>query len=365
MTCRVAMVLPPQEDFSPQAAGAISIVVSRLARLTPDCAVLGRAATEPGFPGIDFRPTAARGSGRAFHKLGVLRRIAALRPGWAEVHQDPRLARLLARLFPRMNVTLVLHNDPLTMRGLRRIAERRATLRLANVVTVSEHLARLYATGLDCRQERLLAIPNPVTPPDRVAPPEIRRREFLFVGRVTRDKGVDLFVEACRRVLPALPGWSARIVGGDRYGPNQAGSRFFHEIVGAAREIGIACTGFVPQAEVMAAMSEAAVMAMPSRMIEGFPLTAIEAMAHGTPLIATRSGGLPDAAGAAALYIPGEDPDALAAAMYRLATDEAARNELVRAGLARATTLTPQRIVAAWERLRTGAASDMATLQTG
>lgn len=359
------MILPSQEDFSPQAAGAISIVVDRLARFTPDCAVLGRAATEPGFPGIEFHSTVNRGAGRTFHRLGVIRRIAALQPGWAEVHQDPRLARLLVRLFPRLHVTLVLHNDPLTMRGLKRVAERKAMLRLANVVTVSAHLARLYATDLGGRPGPLLVIPNPVEAPARIVPTEARHREFLFVGRVTHDKGVDLFVEACRHVLPGLPGWSARVIGGDRYGPNQTGSTFFYKTVAAATKAGIACTGYLPQSKVMAAMSEAAIMAMPSRMIEGFPLTAIEAMAHGTPLIATRSGGLSEAAGKAALYVPGDDPVALAAAMHRLATDEATRSTLVQAGLVRVAKLAPTHIVAAWERLRTAPASDMAELQQG
>lgn len=359
------MVLPPQEDFSPLAAGAIAIVVSRLALSTPRAVVLGRAPTEPGFANIAFLPTAARRAGRIFHKLGVIRRIAALQPAWAEVHQDPRLARLLARLFPATRIALVLHNDPLTMRGLKRIAERQAMLQRADVVTVSPHLAQLYATGFDTLPARLQAIPNPVPPPERVAPLESRRREFLFVGRVTPDKGVDVFLEACRRVLPGLPGWSARIVGGDRYGPNQSGSPFYRQILARAAEVGITCTGYVPQDQVVAAMSEAAIMAMPSRMIEGFPLAAIEALANGVPLIATRSGGLPDAAGEAAVYVPGNDPDALAAAMHRLASDETARRDLVRAGLARAAELAPARIVAAWERFRSATASDMPGVQSG
>ena len=50
-------------------------------------------------------------------------------------------------------------------------------------------------------------------------------------------------------------------------------------------------------AEVLQAMAQAAILAMPSRMIEGFPLTAIEGMACGLALVATRQGGLPRGGG--------------------------------------------------------------------
>ena len=227
-----------------------------------------------------------------------------MRPASVDVHQHPNLALTLARLFPRIKVILVLHNNPLTMHGLISVRQRRAALRrLHRIVTVSDDLRLRYMTGLDSASKSPVTLNNPVDfdrLPARGGP---RRQEFLFVGRITPDKGVDVFVRACAKILPRLPGWSARIIGGERYGLHQQEAQFATDIRREAAQAGVVYTGYVPQAEVLQAMAEAAILAMPSRMIEGFPLTAIEGMACGLALVATRQGGLPEAAGEAALYV--------------------------------------------------------------
>ncbi len=196
------------------------------------------------------------------------------------------------------------------------------------------------------------SLPNPIDLATLPARPRQRRPEFLFVGRVTRDKGADLFVEACAAALPRLPGWTARIIGGERFGTTQPDSPFFNTIRTAATAAGVTCTGYQPQSQVLAAMAAAAIVVMPSRMLEGLPLTAIEAMASGAALIATRSGGLPEAAGPAARYIPTDDAEALAAAMHTLATDIPALTTLAKTGLDRARQFDTPIIAAAWETLR-------------
>ncbi len=83
-------------------------------------------------------------------------------------------------------------------------------------------------------------------------------------------------------------------------------------------------------------MSRAAIVAVPSRWQEPFGLTALEAMACGAALIATRRGGLPEVAGDAALYVDPDEPAGLAEAIIRLARDPDLRARMVEAGRARA-----------------------------
>jgi UDP-glucose:(glucosyl)LPS alpha-1,2-glucosyltransferase len=348
------MILPPREAFSPDAAGAIAIVVHRLSRATPEAVVLG--APVPGGGAFDDVPFIPIGRGKPSqwgYIWGAIRAVRRLAPEAADVHQHPLLARILAALFPRLRVMLIIHNDPLTMRGLTSPRQRRAALRrLHCVVTVSEHLRQRYVQGLTQADGSPVTLVNPVDF-DRLPPPcDTRKREFLFVGRVTRDKGVDLFIEACGKILPRLPGWSARIIGGERFGLGQKESEFFRAIRAAATEAGIVCTGYQPQPEVLQAMSGTSIIAMPSRMIEGFPLTAIEAMASGATLIATAQGGLPEAAGEAAQYIPVNDADALAAAMYDLASDDAARATLAKAARERAKNFETSAVAQGWRAVR-------------
>ncbi|HEV2404614.1 MAG TPA: glycosyltransferase family 1 protein, partial [Ktedonobacterales bacterium] len=79
----------------------------------------------------------------------------------------------------------------------------------------------------------------------------------------------------------------------------------------------------------------ATALAMPS-IYEGFGIPVVEAMASGTPVICSDAGPLPEVAGDAALIVPVSDLDALADALYRVATDGELRRSLTARGLARA-----------------------------
>ncbi len=88
--------------------------------------------------------------------------------------------------------------------------------------------------------------------------------------------------------------------------------------------------GYVDEATRAALLRGATVVAYPS-VYEGFGLVALEAMAAGVPLVATRTGALPEVVGDAAELVE-DDTDALVDALARLLTDEDRRAELVAAG---------------------------------
>jgi glycosyltransferase involved in cell wall biosynthesis len=121
-----------------------------------------------------------------------------------------------------------------------------------------------------------------VTPDERLqARKQLAIDDFaiLFLGRLIRDKGCDL-------ALAAVPDHATLLVAGD--GPErqalqrQGGrARFFGHVGGAQRR------------QLLAA---ADVMIIPSR-IDGAPTVALEAMAAGLPIVATRAGGLPELLG--------------------------------------------------------------------
>ena len=81
-------------------------------------------------------------------------------------------------------------------------------------------------------------------------------------------------------------------------------------------------------------LGSAEVAAVPS-LYEGFSLPALEAMACGTPLVATRVGAIPDVVGDAAVLVPPGDAGALATTILELLGDDEARAELGAAGRAR------------------------------
>jgi glycosyltransferase involved in cell wall biosynthesis len=90
----------------------------------------------------------------------------------------------------------------------------------------------------------------------------------------------------------------------------------------------------------------ASLLVQPS-LAEGFGLPPLEAMACGTPVLSSDAGSLPEGLGDAAEFLPPRDPDAWAAAVLRLLSDQARRAELVERGLKRAATFTWERTSAA------------------
>ncbi len=336
-------MLPPREGFSPDAVGAVGLLVHRLS--TPQDLILGAATSRPAFADRRFMPVSpagfpVMGSGRRY-AVGVARLLRdlppELPPELIEVHNRPEIAALLARRFPAVPLTLFLHNDPQGMRLARTPRARRALGRRMRIVAVSEHLRRRFRDGLGAARVALL--PNcldlSALPP--VLPSEARDRLILFAGRLVADKGADSFVAACAQALPDLPGWRAEMIGADRFMPGAADTPFLARLRPAAADAGIVLAGYRPHAAVLAAMARAAIVVVPSRWPEPFGLTALEAMASGAALITSGRGGLAElAAGGAAMLVDPDRPGLLAEALRRLAADLPARMLLARAGRARA-----------------------------
>jgi glycosyltransferase involved in cell wall biosynthesis len=90
----------------------------------------------------------------------------------------------------------------------------------------------------------------------------------------------------------------------------------------------------LPDAEYARVLASAEVAVIPS-MYEGFSLPALEHMASGTPLIASRAGALPEVTADAALLVAPGDPEELIAALRGLLDDAGTRAALAERGLAR------------------------------
>ena len=100
--------------------------------------------------------------------------------------------------------------------------------------------------------------------------------------------------------------------------------------------------GYVPDADLPRLYSAASVFAYPS-LYEGFGIPPLEAMACGTPVVASTRGALPEVLGDAALLVDPTDEDTLAQALRAAATDN---GDLRRRGLERAARYSWQRAAA-------------------
>lgn len=153
-----------------------------------------------------------------------------------------------------------------------------------------------------------------------------KRAGILFVGRLSREKGVDTLIDAAR----LMPRVAFTVIGS---GPDE-------ERLRAVAPGNVTFTGVLPNQAARLAMARASALVMPSIWYEGFPMTVLEAFAAGTPVIGARIGSLPEivAEEAGMLFTPG-DPSSLAAAIAQLLSDPAAMTRMGQAGREHALAL--------------------------
>lgn len=117
------------------------------------------------------------------------------------------------------------------------------------------------------------------------------------------------------------------------------------EVLRAVEEQGlrnrVILTGFVPDDELRLLYNAATVFVYPS-LYEGFGLPVLEAMACGTPVIASNTSALPEIAGDAARLVDPRDVDELARALVEMLSDTALRETFTQKGLAHVKTFSWQ-----------------------
>lgn len=198
------------------------------------------------------------------------------------------------------------------------------------ITSPSLALAELVTRRWRIAPRRVRIVPNPID--ERLFTPAGEPAEtpgsLLIVGRVERNKGQDLLVEALPEVRRAVPEAHLITVGAD------GGARA--ELEQRARAAGIAeavtFAGPRPRQELPASYRDASICVVPSRF-EAFPYTALEAMACGRPVIAARVGGLGELIedGRDGILVEPESPAALAQAIIGLLRDAPERRRLAEA----------------------------------
>jgi glycosyltransferase involved in cell wall biosynthesis len=217
----------------------------------------------------------------------------------------------------------------------------RAIRRVARVITDSSSARDDFLRFQDYPAERVIAIPLAASP--FFHPPAVREsyppREFtiLHVGHSGFYKNIEA-------ILCALPLVQVQLERPVRF--CKVGGR----LTLSQQEL-IAKLGISGSVETLGTLSDNAlaqvyrtsdVLVMPS-LHEGFGLPILEAMASGTPVVASNRGSLPEVVGDAGLIVEPDDIEAIADAVVRLITDPKVRDEMIARGIDRSGQFT-------WER---------------
>jgi len=199
--------------------------------------------------------------------------------------------------------------------------------RMDRVVTVSKTSAEDAIRAFKLRQDRVRIVHNGIDTGifRRLDHVEKEPNSLVIVGKTEdKKKGVHLLLKAVQLLKDDVD-VKVKVVG-----KQDADDGYRRKLV---QELGIGdrvtFTGHVG-ADKLAQLYSSAEIAVTASLYEGFGLPAAEAMACGTPVIATRAGALPEIVGehGTGILVPPADPPALAAAIKRLLADKQLRQRM-------------------------------------
>jgi glycosyltransferase involved in cell wall biosynthesis len=232
--------------------------------------------------------------------------------------------------------TAALEHRAAVLRRWRTLTVRRA----AHLFCPSEYL-RGVVISWGIAPDRVSVLPNPTPPPPTLRPRDELRESFgvhgpllAFAGRLTRAKALDVLSDAIERaggvtLLVAGDGEDRALLQGDR----------------------IRLLGSLPRERVfeLLAAADAAVL---SSTWETFSHVLVEALSLGTPVIATRVGGVPEIVedGVNGILVAPGDPAALAEAIRRFFADDELRARLASAARGSVARFAPDGVFTALEK---------------
>ena len=274
---------------------------------------------------------------------------AARRPYVVKLTADPAFERARRRRIVEGDVDAFQRTSSGARVALLRLARDAELRRAAHVFCPSEYL-RMLALSWGVPAERVSVLPNPAPVlPDLPPRNDANGRTLAFAGRLTAQKSLGLALEA----VAANDGVTLVIAGdGDELEPLRR----------RARELGVAdrvrFLGAQPRERVLE-IFRAADASILSSSWENFPHTVVEALAAGTPVIATNVGGVGEVVhdGENGLLVPAGDAGALADAVSRYFADDGLRSRLRAAAAESVRTFDREAVFGRIEQALAAAAS--------
>lgn len=225
---------------------------------------------------------------------------------------------------------------------------RESVRRAQCVIAISEQTREELFSYWSVEPERVHVIHNALRP--ELCPPQIRPeaieemrrrcggRYLLHVGRIMPRKNVEALVQAFLLLAERFADLHLVLAGGAGY--DSAG--VLQQIESSVCRDRIHLLGWVPEQELATLYAGAELLVVPSKH-EGFGLPAVEAMACGTPVIASPEAASVEVGGAAVRRVDCAHPDLLAQEIADVLTNPALHNTLRTLGLVQAASFTCER----------------------
>ena len=286
---KISILLPYKENFSPTYAGAVSLFVKDTtlrSKYKKVITVFGHTEYKKifnvNYVNIPFGKKILQSGSKSY--VSKFLNIEEQNPSnIIEIHNRPNYLEYLPKTL-KAKIVLYFHNDPLTMIGSK-IKNQRINLfkKSYKIIFNSEWSKKRFLNGLNkvyYKSEKLIVIYQST---NKVKINLNKKKNWIiFVGKLNRAKGYDLFGKAVLKILNKFPNWKAIAIGDE---PRE-------KLIFAHKNL--KKLGFLKHEKVLDIFTKTSIAVACSRWNEPLGRTGLEASSRGCAVIISNRGGLPE-----------------------------------------------------------------------
>ena len=285
---KISIILPYKENFSPEYPGAVSLFlndVTKLSKYKKNIIIYGKTSFKKklssNYVNIDFKKFFFKSNTNSYIKKFLEYEIKS-KSSLIEIHNRPDYIDRIYKF--NKNLVLYFHNNPLEMKSSKSVSDRINIFnKCQKIIFNSKWTLSKFKEGISKNLlTTKLEVINQSTSKKMINFKE-KRKIILFVGRLNKSKGYDIFGKAIINILDNYPDWKAIVIGDE---PRE-------ELIFKHKNLKI--LGFQKYNSVTRWFIKSDISVVCSRWNEPFGRTALEASSAGCAVIISNRGGLKEA----------------------------------------------------------------------
>jgi len=285
MNKRIAILLPYKEDYNKNNAGSASLWVkdffenSKLKKITTIYGInTKKKSLSKNFVNLNNKFPLFTFKKNIYYAKLFLKNIHK-KTKIIEIHNRPEIFHFINKQNSNYKLILVFHNNPLLIRGSKKIKERKNILnKCSNVIFVSKWVQKKFFEGLDSKKSKKCSVIYPAI--KRLDKLPKKENIITFIGKLNKSKGYDLAGVAVVNILNKYKNWKAIFAGNEE----REKYNFSHKNLKIYR--------WLSHDKILKLLKKSSICLVPSVWEEPFGRISMEASIYGNAVILSNKGGL-------------------------------------------------------------------------
>ena len=285
MNKRIAILLPYKEDYNKNNAGSASLWVkdffenSKLKKITTIYGInTKKKSLSKNFVNLNNKFPLFTFKKNIYYAKLFLKNIHK-QTKIIEIHNRPEIFHFINKQNSNYKLILVFHNNPLLIRGSKKIKERKNILnKCSNIIFVSKWVQKKFFEGLDSKKRKKCSVIYPAI--KRLDKLPKKENIITFIGKLNKSKGYDLAGEAVVNILKKYKNWKAIFAGNEE----REKYNFSHKNLKIYK--------WLSHDKILKLLKKSSICLVPSVWEEPFGRISMEASIYGNAVILSNKGGL-------------------------------------------------------------------------